>query len=216
MELDLPSVIMDDLQTEPSPPAGPSIAPPVPNGPPPDLVELVRRAPVVTKLRILLRCHEVAMRARRIQALARFGWAASVVLAGVVLGVLAGLGVFAAVYDDPERYAQSYNENYEMAYYVKSEKVSRQEYDYFIATHSNLTTALWASIGAGLAVLAVFIGSLCLRGRGRLLDAGGVDEQIAAVVRDHPDAVREWGGPSVLREPVLVREILHIEEKSGR
>ena len=214
---------VEDLQTSPSPAGPPPIPPmssePLANGPPPEALGRVRRSPAATKLRILLRCHDVAARARGVRALVRLGRGAAVILLGAVLGVLAALGVFAAVYDNPEQYAQRYYDPNTGAYtyFIKGENVSQQRYDYFLATGSNLTTAVSAATAVGLMVLALFAGSLSLRvRRPEPSAAGGVDEQIAAIVRDHPEAVREWGGPSVLREPYLVAEILRIEEKNGR
>ena len=136
------------------------------------------------------------------------GRGAAVILLGAVLGALAGLGIFAAVYDNPDQYAQRYYDPNSSAYtyFVKGENVTQQRYDYFLATGSNLTSAASASVVVGLTVLAVFVASLWLRGRRVEPDASGVEEQIAAIVRDHPEAVREWGGPSVLREPYLVAE----------
>ncbi len=149
----------------------------------------------------------------------RLGKVAAVVLLASALGVLAGLGVFVAAYDNPEQYAQRYYDpnTYVYTYYVKSATVNQQQYDYFLATNSNFTTAISLAIAVGLAVPVLLVGLMWLRGRRpEPPPVGGVDEQIAAVVRDHPEAVREWGGPSVLREPELVAEILRIEEKSGR
>ena len=153
------------------------------------------------------------------RALVRLGKGAAVILLGAVLGVLAGLGVFAAVYDDPEQYTQHYRDpgTDTHTYFIKGANASQQQYDYFLATHSNLTTAVSAAVAVGLAVLAVFAGSLVLRARRpEPMTAGAVDEQIAAILCDHAEAVRDWGGPSVLREPHLVAEILRIEEKNGR
>jgi hypothetical protein len=196
----------------------PTAAAPLVEAPPAEVVERVRRSPAVTKLRILLRCHDVAAGARNARTFGRAAKAVGVVLIGLVLGGLAGLGVFAAIYDNPEREAQRYtNDGWSYTYYVKGEKVSQQQYDYYLATNSNFATAMTAAVAAGLVVLTLFVAPLWLRGRkAESAPAGGVDEQIAAIVRDHPEAVREWGGPSVLREPELVREILRIEEKGGR
>ncbi len=211
---------VEDFQLRLAPAAPPPIPPePLADGSLPDALERVRRSPAATKLRILLRCHEVAARSRRVRELFRLGRGAGVIALGAVLGVLAALGVFAAVYDDPEQYAQRYFDpnTAGYTYFIKGENVTQQRYDYFLATGSNLTAAVSAAVVVGLAVLAVFAASLLVRGRRPEPAApGGVDEQIAAIVRDHPEAVREWGGPSVLREPYLVAEVLRIEEKNGR
>ncbi len=198
----------EDLQLAPTEPL-PVPPEPLSDGPSLDALERVRRSPAATKLRILLRCHEVAARTRRVREWIRMGRGAAVILLGAVLGALAGLGIFAAVYDNPDQYAQrDYDPNSSAyTYFVKGENVTQQRYDYFLATGSNLTSAASASVVVGLTVLAVFVASLWLRGRRVEPDASGVEEQIAAIVRDHPEAVREWGGPSVLREPYLVAEV---------
>src|SRR5438270_12071 len=98
-----------ELQTYPNPlPPGPPSIPPAPlvDEPPVEVVEWVRRSPAVTKLRILFRCHQVAAQARSARAAGRAAKAVGVVLLGFALGGLAGLGVFAAIYDNPEREAQ--------------------------------------------------------------------------------------------------------------
>ena len=212
-----PAANGEHVQTRPDaprPPEAVAAAPPTPGagaGAP------LRPSPVVVKLRVLLRCHAVAARARRAAFLARFAAGAGVVLLGLVLGALAGFGVFWAAYNRPEIYAQSYPEYDETRYYVKGAQVSRQQYDYFLATESNLGTAATAAAAAGLGVLAVFVGSLWLRGRKPApAPDGGAEDQAAAVVRDHPDEVRVWGGPPVLRRPELVAEVLRIEERGGR
>jgi hypothetical protein len=186
-------------------------------GRPADSGERVRPSPLVVKLRVLLRCHAVAARARRTAFQVRLAASAGVVLLGVALGVLAGFGVFGAVYNHPEIYAQSYSDYNQSTYYVKGARVTQQEYDYFLATESNLTTAVTAAVAGGLAVLAAFVGSLWLRGRKPApTPDGGADEQAAALVRDHPDEVRVWGGPPVLRQPELVAEVLRIEERGAQ
>jgi hypothetical protein len=43
-----------------------------------------------------------------------------------------------------------------------------------------------------------------------------LEEQIKAIVQDHPELVASWGGPAVLREPELVEEVLRIEESGKR
>jgi len=212
-----------DVQLPPAPPPIPtaSLSPPEPltAGPSPDAIERIRRPSAVTKLAILLRCHQVAEKARRRRAWASFGKTAALVLLAVALGALAGLGAYVAVYDNPEQYTQRYFDPnmYVYTYYVKGVTATQQQYDYFLATNSNFTEALSAAIVTGLAVPVVLLGLLRLRGRRPEVPAdGGVEEQIAAIARDHAEAVRAWGGPSVLRVPELVAEVLRIEEKGGR
>jgi hypothetical protein len=215
-----PTVNGQDIQTRPDAPH-PSSAfgerPPPAREAAAGAAEHVRLSPVVVKLRVLLRCHAVAARARRAAFLLRLAASAGVVLLGLVLGALAGFGVFWAAYNNPSQFAQSYPDYEQTTYYVKGARVTQQEYDYFLATQSNLGTAVTAAVAAGLGVLAVFVGSLWLRGRKPApAPDGGADEQAAAIVRDHPEEVRTWGGPPVLRRPELVAEVLRIEERGGR
>jgi hypothetical protein len=213
-----PTVNGEDVQTRPDAlrPSPAVAAPPPAREAAADVGPRVRLSPVVVKLRVLLRCHAVAARARRTAFLFRLAASAGVVLLGLVLGALAGFGVFWAVYNNPNQYAQSYPDYGQTTYYVKGARVSQQEYDYFLATESNLGTAVTAAVAAGLGVLVVFVGSLWLRGRKPTpTPDGGADEQAAAIVRDHPEEVRTWGGPPVLRRPELVAEVLRIEERGG-
>ena len=209
----------DDLQLSPPPPP-PAAQEPLSDGVPPEALERVRRPPAVTKLRILLRCHEAAARARQVRATEAPGQGGG--------GVPAGRR--ARPPGRPRRVRRRLRQPANSTpsaittpptggytYFIKGENVTQQRYDYFLATGSNYTSAVSAAVLVGLAVVAVFAVFLWLRGRRPEPEpAGVVDEQIAAIVRDHPDAVREWGGPSVLRERCLVAEVLRIEEKNGR
>jgi hypothetical protein len=136
------------------------------------------------------------------------------VLAGAALGTLLGTGVFWAIYDDPFRHVQSYNAGFGPTY-VRGRQASRQEYDYFLATNSNHTRAVMAAVPAGLVVgLAIpsVVGLVLLvRGRRSPVHAA-LEDQIKAIIDAHPDAVHRWGGPSVLREPEMVAEVVRIEE----
>lgn len=174
-----------------------------------------RQSAVVTKLRVLLRCHAAGRRAARLRLLARAAVFLAAVLAGAALGTLLGTGVFWAIYDDPYRHVQSYSNGWTMTYYVRGQQASRQEYDYFLATNSNHPKALMAAIPAGL-VLGLAIPAavglvLLVRGRKAPVHAA-LEDQIAAVVNGHPEAVHRWGGPSVLRQPEMVAEVVRIEE----
>ena len=174
-----------------------------------------RQASVVTKLRVLLRCHAAVRRAARLRLLARAAVFLAAVAAGAALGTLLGVGVFWAVYDDPYRHAQSYRSGFMTTYYIRGEQATQQQYDYFLATNSNHVTALTAAVPAGVALgLAVpgVVGLVLLvRGRKPPVHAA-LEDQIAAVVNGHPEAVHRWGGPSVLREPEMVAEVVRIEE----
>jgi hypothetical protein len=175
-----------------------------------------RQSSVVTKLRVLLRCHAAVRRAARLRLLGRAAIFLAAVLAGAALGTLLGVGVFWAIYDDPYRHVQSYRDNpWTTTYYVRGRQASRQEYDYFLATNSNHPQALMAAIPAGLVLGLAIPGVvglvLLVRGRKPPVSAA-LEDQIAAIVNDHPDAVQRWGGPSVLREPEMVAEVVRIEE----
>jgi hypothetical protein len=182
---------------------------------PPD-ADRFRQSSVVTKLRLLLRCHAAVRRAARLRFLARAGVFLVAVLAGAGLGTLLGVGVFWAIYDDPFRHVQSYREGpFVTTYYVRGRQASRQEYDYFLATNSNHPRALMVAIPAGLVVGLAIPGlvGLVLLVRGRKPPVNvALEDQIAAVVTGHPDDVQRWGGPSVLREPEMVAELVRIEE----
>jgi hypothetical protein len=174
-----------------------------------------RQSSVVTKLRLLLRCHAAVRQAARLRFLTRAAVFLAAVLAGAGLGTLLGVGVFWAVYDDPYRHVQSYRDAFTTTYYVRGRQATRQEYDYFLATNSNHPQALMAAIPAGLVLgLAIpAVVGLVLLVRGRKPPAhAALEDQIAAIVSGHPDAVQRWGGPSVLREPAMVAELVRIEE----
>jgi hypothetical protein len=174
-----------------------------------------RQSSVVTKLRVLLRCHAAVRRAARLRLLARAAIFLVAVLAGAGLGTLLGVGVFWAVYDDPFRHVQSYNAGFGTTHYVRGRQASRQEYDYFLATNSNHGRALMAAVPAGLVLGLAIPGVvglvLLVRGRKPPVHAA-LEDQIKAIVDGHPDAVHRWGGPSVLREPEMVAEVVRIEE----
>jgi hypothetical protein len=206
----------DELQTEPTPPdALPALG--VPDPRPPGGGERYRRSSVVTKLRILLRCHAVARRAALKRLLVRTAVVLAAMLAGGALGGLAGAGVFWAVYENPYRHTQAYYDGFTTSYYVNGKKVTQQQYDYFLKSGSNDREAAAAGIAAGVAVfLAVAAGTwLATLRRGRPGPDSHLEEQIAAIVKAHPEAVQDWGGPSVLRERDLVEEVLRITE-AGR
>jgi hypothetical protein len=171
----------------------------------------------VTKLRILLRCHAVARRAALKRLLVRTAVVLAAVLAGGALGGLAGAGVFWAVYENPYRYTQVYYDGFTTSYYVKGQKVTRQEYDYFLRRGSNDESAAVAGIATGVAVFLVIAAGawLVTRRRGKAVPDSHLEEQIVAIVKAHPEAVQDWGGPSVLRERDLVEEVLRITE-AGR
>jgi hypothetical protein len=176
---------------------------------------------VVTKLQVLLRAHQVARGTERRRWLTR----AALVLAALGGSVALGAGVnevtFEHLYDHPDRHAQRYHNWGGTTFYVKGEKVSQQEYDYYLQTNSNQSSARANAAVAGVAAgcaAGVVLGGACwwLTRRKRLGMSADLEEQINSIVRGHPAAVQEWGGPAVLRQPELVAEVLRIEERNAR
>jgi hypothetical protein len=172
----------------------------------------LRRSDLTTKLRLLVRCHDMEARALMRRRFQKAGVFLLVLLGGGVFGGLAGAGVYMSVYDPPTRYARSYD-NYPAAptYYVSGAQVSQQEYDAFLARHDS------KEVLAGLAVLGVLLllaWSFYLRRPGP--PASPLEEQAAAVLAAHPAEVASWGGPAVLRRRELVEELLRLAEREGR
>jgi hypothetical protein len=139
----------------------------VPDEPLPDVPDL-RRSSLAIKLRLLLRCYDLAARARR-------RWwqgACALTLLLALLGV-AFCYLIAAV---------------------------------AFSGHDVLAGELMILL---LSPIVVYVWLL----RRKPAQAPGVDGMIAAIVRDHPDSVRDWGGEWVLRKRELAMEILRFEEK---
>jgi hypothetical protein len=173
-----------------------------------------RQPPVVTKLALLARCHEVVAASSRRRWLLRGLLLLPILAVAGLLGGLAGQGTFIAVNNDARRHVQEYHEGYDHHYYVKGKKVTRQEYDYFLKTSSNsdeaVTYAVAVGLGVGLILCTALAGAALLWTR-RVRGVEQLEEQVRALVEAHPDAVRDWGGPSVLRQRELVEEVLRIE-----
>jgi hypothetical protein len=191
---------------------------------------LLRQPAIVTKLQVLLRAHQAACAGPWLLPwLIRGGLFLLAVGVSVAFGVLLGL----ALYDErgADHYTQQYSEDGDeirpdawprrraVEWYIKGQSVSRQEYDYFRKTHSSqkaAASAAFTGLGAGFALLVV----LCVliwwltRHRDRGMSAA-VQEQINSIVKEHPAAVQEWGGPAVLRQPELVAEVLRIEQRNA-
>jgi hypothetical protein len=214
------------IQQEPTYPAAlpaldiqagtPNLTSPNGDGPP------VRQPAVVTKLQILLRAHQVLLRAERWRSQTR-AW---LLLAAVACSAALGVGVYALVYEQlyerPERHTQHYTDVWgsNHTYYVKGRQVSQQEYDYFLQTNSNRSEAGARATAAGVAAgfgLGVVLCGLCwwLTRRKSPGAYADLEEQINSIVRGHPAAVQEWGGPAVLRQPELVAEVLRIEKRNA-
>lgn len=187
----------------PPPIAIPALPLPSPSG------DTLQHVGVLAKLRILDRCHDAVRRARR-----KFFAVLAGLIVGVPLGVLAGVGAYFLIYDDPYRETQRYSVIGGIEHFVLGRRVSQQEFDYFIAHNGNHAKALAAAISTGLAVvLCVLLAFLVAKHfRNRPL-YHALDEQVAAILKEHPDAVQAWGGPSVLRQRELVEEVLLLIEK---
>ena len=184
---------------------------------------VLQSSAVTTKLRLLARCH----------LLARWAWwkRLGVALLGlpvcIALSVAVGMAVYMSIYDEPRRHAREYHNGWDqrgqpiIEYYLdrghESEKVSKQEYDFFLANQNRDIQAGLAAGVSGVAMLGLtFGGWLWFLGRRRTPIKVGLEEQIQAILEAHPDEVKSWGGPSVLHHPGLVDELLRIEDKGGR
>lgn len=183
-------------------------------GPQPDGRLVLQNSPVVTKLRLLARCHQLAR------------WALwkrlfLVLLAlPVCIGLSIGLGfaVYWSIFDNPQRHAQHYQTwGMPSEYFVRGKKVSQQEYDYFLATNSNAIDANIAAVSSAVGLFALtFGGWIWFVGRQKTPVKVGLEEQIQAITEAHPEEVKHWGGPSVLHHRGLVDELLRIEDKGGQ
>src|SRR5262249_40607900 len=130
------------LQKRPDPPI-PSVLPadlPAPDG---VARPLVRQSGLVTKLRLLARCHDVEAWAQTKQRLLKGVVLLLTLLVGSILGALAGFGVYLSIYNPVERYARRY-EHYnpatnhiEREYYITGVLVSQQQYDTYRAQHDS-------------------------------------------------------------------------------
>jgi hypothetical protein len=215
-----------NLQKEPTPPSVLPVLAIQQERPGPSLVAgeaaALRQAPVVTKLLLLLRCHQVARRTERRRWLIRLVLLVAAVAGSVALGTLVDEHVFRLYFDTPDRHTQEYRDPWGRPnkWYVKGREVSLQEYDYFRQTYSNRGEAQTVAFAAGLAV-GVGVGAvLCglawwLTRRKSMGMSADLQEQIDAIVGGHPEAVQEWGGPAVLRQPELVAELIRIAQGSG-
>jgi hypothetical protein len=206
----------DALQQQP--PEPPLAKLHIPDGiPVPPNVALPSHAPAGTKLYLLLHAHQLAHSAARKVLLLRLLLVAFALSVGIPSGILIGLGVFWLCYDNPNQRAQEYREwGGGYTYYVRGQKVSQQEYDYYLK-NSNERTALAVSIPLGViaGVLTVGLVWLLLRPRKPTVYAT-IEEQIAAIAKDHPEAVASWGGVAVLHVPQLIERLLDMQAKDAR
>ena len=129
---------------------------------------------------------------------------------------LCGGGTFWLAYGKPLE-AQHYSGSWRDTYYIEGKEVSDHEYDYYVSTHTHETRAMvfGTMVGLGMACITFIILRLVLRPRKPLVFAT-VEEQIAAIAKEHPDAVASWGGVAVLRIPQLLERLLDMQSKDAR
>ncbi len=208
----------DALQTQPpEPPLAtlhyPDGIPVAPN------VALAMNSTVWTKLYLLLHAHQLARSAGRKVLLLRLLLLAFALFVATPVGILSGFGLFWLIYDDPHQHAQWYYPSGPTpdTYYVRGQKVSKQEYDYYLRTNGNETRALAAAIPFGIFIGVAIVGVLWLILRPRKPQVyTTIEEQIAAIAKDHPEAVAGWGGVAVLRVQPLIERLLDMHSKDAR
>ena len=207
----------DALQQQPTPPLAnlhfPDVLPAAPN------IALSPHSTVWTKLYLLLNAHDLARRAARRVILLRLLLIVAALFAAIPLGILSGFGVYGLIYDNPERHAQRYNHEYgkPTKFYIRGEEATQQQYDYFLRTHDNGLLASTLAVPSSIFIGGLTVGIiwLLLRPRRPTVEIT-VEEQIAAITKDHPEAVALWGGVAVLRVPQLVEKLLDMQEKDAR
>jgi hypothetical protein len=181
-------------------------------------VALPPNSTVWTKLYLLLHAHHLAASAARRVLFWRVVLLVVALLVAVPLGGASGFGVGWLVYDYPVRDAQKYSQSsWQTTYYVQGRQVSEQEYDYYLRTNANWGLGIAAGIPTGLvvALTTLFVFWLLLRPRKPTVFAS-VEEQIAAITKEHPEAVASWGGPGVLRVPQLIERLLDLQSREAR
>jgi hypothetical protein len=181
-------------------------------------VALPPNATVWTKLHLLLHAHQLAAHAARKILLLRLLLLAFALFMAIPAGALVGAGIFWLIYDDPSRNTYSYN-NWPNAttYYIRGKQVSQQEYDYYLRSNGNEGLSLALAIPFGFITSVVTIGIIWLLLRPRKPTVlTSIEEQIAAIAKDHPDAVASWGGVAVLRVPQLIERLLDIQGKDAQ
>lgn len=181
-------------------------------------IALPPNSTVGTKLHLLLHAHQLAAHAARKLLLLRLLLFAFALAVAIPLGILAGTGVYWLCYDNPGRHAQLDYESqtWQPTYYVRGQKVSRQEYNYYL-NNGNERTAYAVAIPIGIlaGVLSAGLVWLILRPRKPLVYTT-IEEQITTLAKDHPEAVAGWGGIAVLRVQPLIEQLLDMQAKAAR
>jgi hypothetical protein len=209
----------DALQKQPTPPTLSLHLPENLSGTPD--VALPIHGAVWTKLHILLHAHQLAASASRKLLFMRIALVALAVLVALPLGIFSGSGMYALFYEDPSRHVQSYHdwgkEGKVDRYYVKGRETSQQDHDYYLKSSGNsaVVSAFAVPFGFLVGCTTVFIFWLVLRPRNPSVYVT-VEEQIAAIVKDHPEAVAAWGGVAVLRIPELIEQLLGMQAKDAK
>jgi hypothetical protein len=180
-------------------------------------VSLPPNSTVWRKLYLLMHAHRLAASAARRLLIWRIVLLAVALFVAIPLGIAAGFGVGALVYQDPERHAQRYTTPGGYTYYIRGRQVSQQEYDYYLRTNGNESVAVAVAIPVGLfvALLTLIVVWLLLRPRKPTVLVT-VEEQIAAITKEHPEAVASWGGVAVLRVPQLIEQLLDMQSRDAR
>ena len=197
----------DALQTGPTAPL-----PRPPLELPPGLAP-VPRSPLWTKLYFLRQAQLLASRAaQRASAVHGVGFLLGLAV-GIPLAFVAGVAAYSVVYDNPYRYVDtSRDPSGKELYFARGREVSKQEYEYFLKSQDNSTTAVTLAFVTGVVVLVLVAVLFWLLFRPRQSKmAQRVEEQIGAIARDHAAAVASWGGEWVLRVPKLVDKLLDME-----
>jgi hypothetical protein len=222
---------LDAVQERPGPPTGqPPEALPLPppdapaDGLPPGAFRL-RTSSLRVKLALLERGHTAVANARfRRRFLMALALLATLVASGILAG-FSGAAMHALLYEPPyRRTATVYDQQGKLHYFVDDQEVDYVQYKLVQQSGSRPSRgeqrAEALSILTGIGVfllLPLLIWLFLIRRIGRGVPEGpDLEEQIAAVVRAHPAEVEAWGGPAVLRNRDLVRELLAIEDEERR
>jgi hypothetical protein len=180
-------------------------------------------SPLAKRLQVLLRCHEAAGWAR----VGRWIWwgvrALIVLVVSIALAIGVGRAAFHVTYDPDSHHLHEefgakdkFDEKGEgRVYFVRGKPVSRAVYEEARESEwrAHNQSDIYA-IAAGVATLfALLLAWTLFEWFWKRRDAA-LEEQIAAIQRDHASEVTAWGGPAVLREPAAVAEILRLEMRA--
>jgi hypothetical protein len=231
----------DAVQEHPGPPPPtdlPEVLPLAMNGATPAVDVWVRTSSLGIKLALLERGHAAAARSRlrrRLWMILAFILAVGV---GAAVGAISGAGMYQLFYESPppppppprRTDARVADEKGKMHYFIDGQEVDYVQYQVYqqnaprsqpqtqtYPDNSRATAAglLWGVSIALLFPLLIWLFLIRRIGQGGP-DGLDLEEQIAAIVRAHPDVVESWGGPIVLRNWDLVRELLALERDAQR